>query len=49
MNLTKIENPKVLIYGTGAIGSIFGGKIALSGIDITLLAMLNFIIMTHYS
>lgn len=38
MSVNKIENPKVLIYGAGAIGSIFGGKLALSGVDITLLA-----------
>jgi Ketopantoate reductase len=38
MNLTTIKRPQILIYGAGAIGSIFGGKLALSGIDITMLA-----------
>lgn len=38
MSSPKVENIKILIYGAGAIGSIFGGKLALSGIDITMLA-----------
>jgi prephenate dehydrogenase len=29
MNLTTTESPKILIYGTGAIGSILGGKLAM--------------------
>jgi len=33
-----VDNPKILIYGAGAIECIFGGKLAISGIDITLLA-----------
>lgn len=32
---------RVLIYGSGAIGSIFGGKLAISGVDVTMLARGN--------
>ncbi|WP_160672650.1 ketopantoate reductase family protein [Clostridium sp. C8-1-8] len=38
MSLDTVESMKILIYGSGVIGSIFGGKLALSGIDITMLA-----------
>lgn len=38
MNLSKVRNTKILIYGAGAIGSIFEGKLALSGVDITVFA-----------
>ncbi|WP_286904321.1 ketopantoate reductase family protein [Clostridium sp. UBA1652] len=41
MSLGVIQKPKILIYGSGAIGSIFGGKLAFSGIDITMLARGN--------
>lgn len=34
----KLRNEKILIYGAGVIGSIFGGKLSLSGVDITILA-----------
>ncbi|MGB4658774.1 MAG: 2-dehydropantoate 2-reductase N-terminal domain-containing protein, partial [Mobilitalea sp.] len=34
----KLRKEKILIYGAGVIGSIFGGKLSLSGVDITLLA-----------
>ena len=32
---------KILIYGAGAIGSIFAGKLLRSGIDVTILAREN--------
>ncbi len=32
------NNLKILIYGAGAIGSIFAGMIARSGYDVTILA-----------
>lgn len=34
----KIENKRILFLGAGVIGSIYGGKLALSGQDVTLLA-----------
>ncbi|MFT8313018.1 MAG: 2-dehydropantoate 2-reductase N-terminal domain-containing protein [Clostridium sp.] len=41
MNVNEIRNTKILIYGSGAIGSIFGGKLALAGVHITMLARGN--------
>lgn len=38
MKVNQMKNTKILIYGSGAIGSIFGCKLALSGVDITMLA-----------
>lgn len=38
MNKVKINNIKVLIYGAGVIGSIFAGKLANIGVQITVLA-----------
>jgi 2-dehydropantoate 2-reductase len=34
----KIENKKILFFGAGVIGSLYAGKLALSGQDVTLLA-----------
>ncbi|WP_010233687.1 ketopantoate reductase family protein [Clostridium arbusti] len=38
MRANQMKNVRILIYGAGAIGSIFGGKLAFSGVDITMLA-----------
>lgn len=34
----KIENKRILFLGAGVIGSIYAGKLALPGQDVTLLA-----------
>ena len=39
--LTGLYNMKILIYGAGVIGSIFAGKLAQKGYDITILARGN--------
>ncbi|MBB4826227.1 2-dehydropantoate 2-reductase [Sporosarcina luteola] len=32
------KKPRILLYGSGVIGSIFGGKLAVSNVDVTMLA-----------
>ena len=34
----KIENKRILFFGAGVIGSLYAGKLALSGQNITILA-----------
>lgn len=36
--MENVNKTKILIYGAGVIGSIFGGKLAISGADVTMLA-----------
>jgi 2-dehydropantoate 2-reductase len=38
MYIKDYKNHRVLIYGSGAIGSIFGGKLAIAGFEVTMLA-----------
>lgn len=38
MKVNQIDDIRILIYGAGVIGSIFGAKLALSGVNITMLA-----------
>jgi 2-dehydropantoate 2-reductase len=37
----ELNDMKILIYGAGVIGSIFAGKLAQKGYDITVLARNN--------
>ena len=36
--ITKMENKRILFFGAGVIGSLYAGKLALSGQNVTLLA-----------
>lgn len=41
MTINENSDIKILIYGAGVIGSVFGGKLSLSGVDVTILARGN--------